>query len=164
MCQLEFFRDMLAKNDAFLCYFRYIYHWLLEHEVEPQTVHNTLPSAVWSATTSWLECLPIIAFILQELMYGLSDSSVSGDVAKPCSWWTSCDLYGSYVGVWCQDCVAKPLSLIQQPPGAGKTLTSAMIVYDLAKQGQGQGNTEILALGPSTNVSASLDCLYNFML
>jgi hypothetical protein len=43
MCQLEFFRDMLTKNDAFLCYFSYIYHRLLEHEVEPQTVHNTLP-------------------------------------------------------------------------------------------------------------------------
>ncbi len=55
------------------------------------------------------------------------------------------------------------MSLIQEPPGAGKTVTSAMIVYDLAKQGQGQGNTEILALGPSTNVSASLDCLYNFV-
>jgi len=54
-------------------------------------------------------------------------------------------------------------SQIQEPPGAGKTVTSAMIVYDLAKQGQGQGNTEILALGPSTNVSASLDCLYNFV-
>jgi hypothetical protein len=122
------------------------------------------PSAIWSATTSWLEGLPIIAFILRELMYCLSDSSVSGDVAKPCSWWTSCDLYGSYVGVCCQECVAKPVSLIEEPPGAGKTVTSAMIVYDLAKQGQGQGITEILALGPSTNVSASLDCLYNFML
>jgi hypothetical protein len=43
MCQLEFFRDMLAKNDAFLRYSRYIYHLCLEHEVEPQTVHNTLP-------------------------------------------------------------------------------------------------------------------------
>jgi hypothetical protein len=69
MCQLEFFRDMLAKNDAFLCYSRYIYHLCLEHEVEPQTVHNT-PSAIWSAITSWLECLPIIAFISQELIYG----------------------------------------------------------------------------------------------
>jgi len=122
------------------------------------------PSAIWSATTSWLEGLPIIAFILQELIYGLSDSSVSGDVAKPCSWWTSCDLYGSYVGVCCQERVAKPVSLIEEPPGAGMTVTSAMIVYDVAKQGQGQQITEILALGPSTNVSASLDCLYNFML
>jgi hypothetical protein len=93
-----------------------------------------------------------------------SDSSVFGDVAKPCSWWTSCDLYGSYVGVCCQECVAKPVSLIQQPPGAGKTMTSAMIVYVVAKQGQGQGITEILALSPSTNISGSLDCLYNFML
>ncbi len=63
-----------------------------------------------------------------------------------------------------EECVAKPVSLIQQPPGAGKTVTSAMIVYDLAKQGQAQGITEILALGPSRNISASLDCLYNFML
>ncbi len=56
------------------------------------------------------------------------------------------------------------MSLIQEPAGAGKTLTSAMIVYDLAKQGQGLGITEILALGPSTNISASLDCLYDFIL
>jgi hypothetical protein len=122
------------------------------------------PSAIWSARASWLECLPGIASILQHLSCGLSDSSVSGDVAKPCSWWTSCDLYGSYVGVCCQECVAKPVSLIQEPAGAGKTLTSAMIVYDLAKQGQGLGITEILALGPSTNISASLDCLYDFIL
>ncbi|CAM6046715.1 unnamed protein product [Sphagnum compactum] len=41
-----------------------------------------------------------------------------------------------YGGVCCQECVAKPVSLIQEPPGAGKTVTSAMIVYHLAKQGQ----------------------------
>jgi hypothetical protein len=50
----------------------------------------------------------------------LSDSSVSGDVAKPCSWWTSCDLYGSYGGVCCQERVAKPVSLIEEPPGLGR--------------------------------------------
>ncbi len=51
----------------------------------------------------------------------------------------------------------KPVSLIQGPPGTGKTVTSAAIVYHLAKQGQGQVITEILALGCSTDISASLD-------
>jgi pantothenate kinase-related protein Tda10 len=58
----------------------------------------------------------------------------------------------------------KPVSLIQGPPGTGKTVTSAAIVYHLAKQGQGQVITEILALGCSTDISASLDCLYNLIL
>jgi superfamily II DNA or RNA helicase len=58
----------------------------------------------------------------------------------------------------------KPVSLIQGPPGTGKTVTSAAIVYHLAKQGQGQVITEILALGPSTDILASLDCLYNLIL
>ena len=31
-----------------------------------------------------------------------------------------------------------PLALIQGPPGTGKTVTSASVVYQLAKMGQGQ--------------------------
>ncbi len=58
----------------------------------------------------------------------------------------------------------KPVSLIQGPPGTGKTVTSAAIVYHLAKQGQGQVITEILALGCSIHILASLDCLYNLIL
>jgi len=50
----------------------------------------------------------------------------------------------------------KPVSLIQGPPGTGKTVTSAAIVYHLAKQGQGQVITEILALGCSTEISQPL--------
>ena len=36
-----------------------------------------------------------------------------------------------------------PMSLIQGPPGIGKDVTLASIVYHLAKQGQGQVTREI---------------------
>ena len=39
----------------------------------------------------------------------------------------------------------KPLSLIQGPPGAGKTVTSASVVFHLAKMSQGQ----VLVCAPS---------------
>ncbi|XP_078446418.1 RNA helicase [Wolffia australiana] len=39
----------------------------------------------------------------------------------------------------------KPINLIQGPPGTGKTVTSAAIVYHMAKQGQGQ----VLVCAPS---------------